>query len=235
MVVLLSLASFVYCKLVFQTPLHSVPPGDTPAPDKSTPFECADEQGNLATCKKGGCNGRLKPPRTHHCSTCGVCREGFDHHVSMPASLESGAHSKIQCPWIGTCVTTRNRPQFLTFLLLTVIALTTAVSPIMVPVWGHTKMAYQASKTDPWIVSHWWDRSYSWILFGGPPGRFVGAALLGFGALKRNGGESGNQTRVLGTMVSEPNMVMLLTVMATLLFTLFCGVGTCRETPIHSS
>lgn len=28
---------------------------------------------------------RWKPPGTHHCSTCGVCRIGFDHH----------------CPWVG--------------------------------------------------------------------------------------------------------------------------------------
>jgi hypothetical protein len=33
-----------------------------------------------AFCKKHQCNGHWRPPKTHHCSICKVCRLGFDHH-----------------------------------------------------------------------------------------------------------------------------------------------------------
>ena len=51
------------------------------------PFQCTDMEGKLNSCDRSGseCFGTWKPPRTHHCSTCGVCRRGFDHH----------------CPWLS--------------------------------------------------------------------------------------------------------------------------------------
>ncbi|CUS11048.1 unnamed protein product [Tuber aestivum] len=48
-------------------------------------------------CRK--CNA-YKPPRCHHCKTCGVCVVRMDHH----------------CPWTNNCVGWRNFPHFLKFL-----------------------------------------------------------------------------------------------------------------------
>ena len=45
----------------------------------------------------------VRPPRSFHCSTCGVCVEAQDHH----------------CPWMGTCVGKRNLKYFLAFLVMT--------------------------------------------------------------------------------------------------------------------
>lgn len=48
-------------------------------------------------CRK--CNA-FKPPRCHHCKTCGFCVLRMDHH----------------CPWTNNCVGWRNFPHFLRFL-----------------------------------------------------------------------------------------------------------------------
>src|SRR5258708_2146922 len=48
----------------------------------SIPYECPDPSGSVPRCFKDGCAGQYKPPRTHHCRSCGVCKIGFDHHVS---------------------------------------------------------------------------------------------------------------------------------------------------------
>lgn len=54
----------------------------------------------------------LRPPRSFHCSQCGVCVEGHDHH----------------CPWVGNCIGHRNLGSFTSFLFWCAIhALFTAV------------------------------------------------------------------------------------------------------------
>ena len=64
---------------------HSVPAYTAPHPETITePYECRPD-GSLDFCSKPNCQMRWKPSGTHHCSTCGVCRLGFDHH----------------CPWVS--------------------------------------------------------------------------------------------------------------------------------------
>lgn len=49
-------------------------------------------------CKK--CHAP-KPPRTHHCSTCGMCIDRMDHH----------------CPWINCCVGRKNNASFFNMIV----------------------------------------------------------------------------------------------------------------------
>jgi hypothetical protein len=43
-------------------------------------------------CYKGKCQGRWKPARARHCSECGVCRAGFDHHCAFVSRLFAELH-----------------------------------------------------------------------------------------------------------------------------------------------
>lgn len=54
-------------------------------------------------CVKCNCN---KPPRAHHCSLCGRCVLGMDHH----------------CPWMNNCIGLRNQKSFLLFNFYTALA-----------------------------------------------------------------------------------------------------------------
>ncbi|KAF1912276.1 DHHC palmitoyltransferase-domain-containing protein [Ampelomyces quisqualis] len=48
-----------------------------------------------------------KPPRAHHCKSCGTCIPKMDHH----------------CPWTANCVSHTTFPHFLRFLIYTTIGL----------------------------------------------------------------------------------------------------------------
>jgi len=131
------------------------------------PYESRSD-GSLNFCDKGECGGRWKPPGTHHCSTCGVCRLDFDHH----------------CPWLANCVSSSRMKAFLLLLYTTPVVVPICVYPVGYKLFQHVTNAISASQADEWAWQFWWDRWYSWVFVGGPPGRWFIGAILGFDILK---------------------------------------------------
>lgn len=65
----------------------------------SVPHECVNKEGDLGFCTKKGapCYNKWKPPSAHHCSSCGVCQIGFDHHCPW-VSIHYRTHYRILRP-----------------------------------------------------------------------------------------------------------------------------------------
>jgi hypothetical protein len=218
---LIPLLGIVYVSLVRGRKTYNVPKYPLPDKDELTePYECTNFEGDLATCFK--CSGAWKPPRTHHCSSCGVCRLDFDHHCpwvaflfSLPAA-SGNSHCILQ---VGNCVT---RPRMRTFLfMLLIVPVTFSVS--FIPVWRiltrHVFLALWVSQHNPWANEVWWNWYGSWIFFGGPLGRWIFGTVLGFRILKA-------ERKSSLPLIEQPNLRLFAIFALGLLFSLFTLVRT---------
>ncbi|ORX40702.1 DHHC palmitoyltransferase-domain-containing protein [Kockovaella imperatae] len=127
----------------------------------------------LTRCDRPSCSSRWKPPRTRHCSDCGTCRMGFDHH----------------CAFFANCLTAPYIPIFLLTLLYTPPTVIILLVPIIRPLCERAAEAYNLSRSSPEIISGWYHWTGSWFVAGGPIGRYVGGVVLGWKALDRVDGE----------------------------------------------
>ena len=114
-------------------------------------------------CYRQKCNGRWKPARARHCSTCGVCRMGFDHH----------------CAIFANCLTAPHIPTFLCLLVLTPSIVFLLCLPILHPLAIRAAAAWRIACDDP-SVNGWWSWKPSWVVAGGPIGRWIGGLVLGW-------------------------------------------------------
>jgi hypothetical protein len=68
--------------------------------------------------------------------------------------------------------------------VLTSVTVPLATLPLLPVLRTHVIAALAASHADVWTTDIWWNRPYSWILCGGPPGRWIVGILLGFRVLR---------------------------------------------------
>ncbi|WWC71886.1 uncharacterized protein I206_105845 [Kwoniella pini CBS 10737] len=177
-----------FLRLYFLPSVQSVPPLDPPLliQDKKIIFECLspaeakiirlandeehdDDEPLVERCYKGECGGRWKPARTRHCNTCERCRGGWDHH----------------CPIFANCLTAPYMRSFLALLLYTLPTVTIISLPLYKPLWTRCREAYTLSWTNEYIRQNWWEWRYSWIVAGGPIGRYAGGTFLGWKELDK--------------------------------------------------
>ncbi|KAF7309570.1 Palmitoyltransferase [Mycena indigotica] len=180
------------------------------------PYECTDSAGALATCLK--CNDAWKPPRTHHCSTCDVCRLQFDHHCPwVGAAYELVQPCSILPKKVGNCVTLDRLDSFLALLLIVPFTYSIAVFPIRTILTTSIRRGLDLSQKNTWSRSIWWDWYGSWIFFGGPLGRWVYGAALGVYLLKKE------ETCDL-PLVGCPSLRVLTLAIFGFIFALFCSI-----------
>lgn len=74
---------------------------------------------------------------------------------------------------------------FLTLLVLTPLVVLLVSLPVLRPLIARGVQAYKIAATDPVIAENWWNWPLSWIIAGGPIGRWVGGVVLGWRELDR--------------------------------------------------
>jgi hypothetical protein len=158
-----------------------------PEATEGTPVIQSDNAPLVNRCYRDRCQGRWKPPRARHCSLCKTCRGGFDHH----------------CAIFANCLTAPHIPTFLSLLLFTPPTVLTLISPLAIPLMRRTRLAWVTAGMSEDIKRRWWDWRPTWIIAGGPMGRWAGGLILGWKELDRQdkGGKYGEVRLRIGVLV----------------------------------
>lgn len=130
------------------------------------------------------------------------------HSFAHPFCIEFPPSSSIfnslySLAWIwqvGNCVT---RPRLKAFLLLLVVfplAFSVAIAPIRHVLLSHIYQALRESQNNTMTKRYWWDWPGSWVVIGGPPGRWIVGTILGFWLIQME--------RVPGARSSYPRQII---------------------------
>ncbi|KIR33993.1 hypothetical protein I307_05993 [Cryptococcus deuterogattii 99/473] len=131
-----------------------------PESESSDVLRVIVQEPEVERCYKGRCGGRWKPARTRHCTQCGF----------------------------ANCLTAPYIPTFLAVLLYTPPTVFIFSFPLLLPLFHRSIAAYTQACDSSEIIAHWWNWKWSWIVAGGPIGRYAGGIILGWRELDRQDG-----------------------------------------------
>ena len=112
------------------------------------------------------------------------------------------------------------RKGFLVFLTLTSVTVPWAVAGVWGALSSHILNALSVSTMDPHICRVWWDNWYSWVVVGGPPGRWIVGLFLGLRITRRTHSE----VYQLGDMIRYPSISLVVIAGSGVLFAFFTTV-----------
>lgn len=133
---------------------------------------------------------------------------------------------------LGNCVTAGRLKAFLVLLVLTSVTVPLASLPVLPVLRTHVIAALAASHADPWATDIWWSRPYSWILCGGPPGRWIVGTLLGLRVLRER--RIPERSWLSGSLVAQPHARLVILVGAAAFIWLFAVVRIGRKFSSHN-
>lgn len=227
-VVLIPTVSGLFLKLYFLPANQSVPPRDPPSDItlKKVVYECLppaeaaavreanneppSEEPLVNRCWKGKCAGRWKPARARHCSECGTCRAGFDHHCAFVGLNPQRLQMVTDEAKFANCLTAPHIPTFLCLLTWTPPTIILLSSPLYLALARRATQAWSVSWSDPSIRLWWYEWRWSWAIAGGPVGRYMGGLVLGWKAIDRADG-GGSLRLEIGVLVGIGLILAMIT------------------------
>ncbi|BEI80302.1 hypothetical protein CcaverHIS002_0108310 [Cutaneotrichosporon cavernicola] len=125
-------------------------------------------------CNSDTCGGRWKPPRTRHCSECGRCRLGFDHH----------------CLFVANCISAPILGPFTALLLLAPVTVLLLAAPVHRAVIYGARQAWASAGSNARVQAYWgW--GWSWVVPAGPVARYAIGFLLAWSDIEAEDNDMG--------------------------------------------
>ena len=136
------------------------------------------------------------------------------------------------CCQVGSCLTIQQSKCFLALLTLATFSVCIMVAPVLRPVWSGVQSMYKTSRADARCARLWWDWWGSYVVFGGPGGRWVLGTALGYWVAELN--VPSNPHRCwYGSIFARPAFSSAITVTVALSFAGFCAASQAiKETPL---
>lgn len=125
---------------------------------------------------------------------------------------------------IGNCVSRSQSARFLDLLFLTPLTIMVSAIPVFKPVYKHFVAALRVALSDRSIQENWWNWKWSWVIWGGPIGRYVRGLVLGYRVLQNEIG-TGRGAKHLGDMVKQPSATLAATLVLAIILSIFTLVG----------
>ncbi|OCB85476.1 hypothetical protein A7U60_g7485 [Sanghuangporus baumii] len=116
-------------------------------------------------------------------------------------------------------------PAFLLILIITPILFLAAVFPIMPILPARISHAFWVSRQTLWIREQWWDRWYSWVFIGGPPGRYMVGTLMGLKQMQDTECQV-YECESPGTAIAKPGIRLILTIFFAVFLSIAAGIMT---------